>query len=42
VQVVNPMILKIGGKPQIRVRYKGALGYIGAQESDLGFVDRKN
>lgn len=42
VQVVNPMILKIGGKPQIRVRYKGALGYIGAEESDLGFVNRKN
>ena len=42
VQVASPMILQIGGRPQIRVRYKGALGYINAQESDLGFVSRKH
>lgn len=40
VTIDNPLILQLGNKPQIRIKYKGNLGYIFAQESDLAFVVR--
>ncbi|MEJ7618616.1 MAG: carbonic anhydrase [Pyrinomonadaceae bacterium] len=40
VTIDNPLILQLGDKPQIRIKYKGNLGYIFAQESDLAFMVR--
>jgi hypothetical protein len=41
VKVVNPLILNIGGKPQIKVLYKGKSYFIQASESDIAIVKKQ-
>ncbi|MEJ7711931.1 MAG: hypothetical protein WKF84_19185 [Pyrinomonadaceae bacterium] len=38
ITVDNPLILQVGGKPQIKVKYKGHSGYVFAHEKDFAFI----